>query len=289
MIARCLVSWPVRCCERVSRGFQSRYGRNEAGNPGATFRLHSSGMLRSEAWPVLLSVAVALAGCASYSGIHGEAHALAPQSLAFDQNPGGGDWPREDWWTMFGDPKLDALMRRALEGNPSLRAAEARVRAARALADAAGASLYPRLDLDASATRQRISRNDIYPPPFGGSWVNQGRTALDFNYEFDFWGKHRAELEAALGEARAVSADAAQARLVLATAVAQTYFQTQTDLAALAVARQTLADREGLVELNRLRASRGLEAGVAGRQAEPQNASFRVGGFPPQAAGLHRR
>jgi len=233
-------------------------------------------MLRSEAWPVLLSVAVALAGCASYSGIHGEAHALAPQSLAFDQNPGGGDWPREDWWTMFGDPKLGALMRQALEGNPSLRAAEARVRAARALADAAGASLYPRLDLDASATRQRISRNDIYPPPFGGSWVNQGRIALDFNYEFDFWGKHRAELEAALGEARAVLADAAQARLVLATALAQSYFQTQTDLAALAVARQTLAQRDSLLELNRVRASRGLEAAIAVRQSDQQIASSRV-------------
>jgi NodT family efflux transporter outer membrane factor (OMF) lipoprotein len=233
-------------------------------------------MLRTEAWPLLLSIAVALAGCASYSGIQGEAHALAPQSLAFEQSPAGGDWPREDWWTMFGDPKLDALMPQALQGSPSLRAAEARVRAARALADAAGASLYPRLDLDASATRQRLSRNDIYPPPFGGSWVNQGRIALDFNYEFDFWGKHRAELEGALGDARAASADAAQARLVLAAAVAQTYFQTQTDLAALAVARQTLAQRESLLELNRVRASRGLEAGIAVRQADQQIGASRV-------------
>jgi outer membrane protein TolC len=154
-------------------------------------------MSRAQICALLLSISLSLTGCANYSGIHGEAHALAPQLLAFDQNQGGGDWPREDWWTMFGDPKLDALMRQALQGNPSLRAAEARVRAAHALADAAGASLYPRLDVDASATRQRFSRNDIYPPPFGGSWVNQGRVALDFNYEFDFWGKHRAELEAA--------------------------------------------------------------------------------------------
>jgi len=66
-------------------------------------------------------------------GIQGEAHALAPQSLAFDQNSAGGDWPREDWWTMFGDPKLDALMRRALEAaEPACR--QARVRAAGALA-----------------------------------------------------------------------------------------------------------------------------------------------------------
>src|SRR5216683_6342027 len=241
-------------------------------------------MSRAQFCPLLLSIGFLLAGCASYSGIQGEAHALVPQTLAFHTEDTSGDWPREDWWTMFGDPKLGALVQQALEGSPSLRAAEARVRAAHALADAAGASLYPRLDLDASATRQRISRNDIYPPPFGGSWVNQGRIALDFNYEFDFWGKHRAELEAALGDARAVSADAAQARLVLATAVAQIYFQTQTDLAALAVARRTLADREGLVELNRLRASRGLEAAIALRQSDQQIASSHVDVSAAEAA-----
>jgi NodT family efflux transporter outer membrane factor (OMF) lipoprotein len=233
-------------------------------------------MLRADACSLLLSIAVSLTGCASYSGIHGEAHTLAPQSLAFEQSPAGGDWPRAAWWTQFGDPKLDALMQQALAGNPSLRAAEARVRSAGALADAARSSLFPTLDLDASVTRQRISENDIYPPPLAGSLVNQGRIALNFNYEFDFWGKHRAELEAALGDARAASADAAQAQLVLATAVAQTYFQAQTDLAALAVAQQTLAQRESLLELNRVRASRGLEAAITTRQSDQQVASSRV-------------
>src|SRR5258708_4650729 len=141
--------------------------------------------------PIVLLILL-LAGCASYSGIHGEARALAPQSLAFHSEDG--TWPREDWWSAFGDPKLDALVHRALEGNPSLRAAQARVRSVSALADGARASLYPTVDLNASATRQRISANDIYPPPFGGAWVNQGRLALDFNYEFDFWGKHRSAI-----------------------------------------------------------------------------------------------
>jgi NodT family efflux transporter outer membrane factor (OMF) lipoprotein len=242
-------------------------------------------MSRAQICPLLLSISVALAGCANYSGIHGESQALAAESLVFKQEPGaGGDWPREDWWTMFDDAKLDAAMRQALAGNPGLRAAEARVRTAEAFAEAARSSLYPTLSLDASATRQRLSRNDLYPPPFGGSWVNQGRIGLDFNYEFDFWGKHRAGLEAALGDARAASANAAQARLVLAAAVAQTYFQTQTDLAALAVARQTLAQRESLRELNRVRASRGLEAAISVRQSDQQIASSRIEASAAEAA-----
>ena len=231
---------------------------------------------------LLLSLAISLAGCASYSGIHGKARAVAPESLEFDQKPGidgalvAGDWPRADWWTMFGDAKLDALMRQALAGNPSLRAAEARVRSARALADAARASLYPTLDLNASANRERFSANDIYPPPFGGGWANEGRATLDFSYEFDFWGKHRKELSAALGDARATAADAAQAKLVLAAAVAQSYFQLQSDLASLAVAQDTLARRGELRDLNRARASRGLEVAIAVRQSDQQVASSRI-------------
>src|SRR6267378_4865319 len=142
--------------------------------------------------PVFVSVlSLSLAGCASYSGLQGEARPLAPQSLAFHAEDPAGTWPREDWWSAFGDPKLNALVQQALAGNPSLRAAEARVRTVTALADGARSSLYPTVGLDASVTRQRFSGNDIYPPPFGGAWVNQGRVALDFNYEFDFWGKHR--------------------------------------------------------------------------------------------------
>src|SRR5258706_281855 len=93
--------------------------------------------------PIVLFILL-LAGCASYSGIHGEARALAPQSLAFHSEDG--TWPREDWWSAFGDPKLDALVHRALEGNPSLRAAQARVRSVSALADGARASLFPDAD-----------------------------------------------------------------------------------------------------------------------------------------------
>jgi outer membrane protein TolC len=69
---------------------------------------------------VLSALAVALAGCASYSGIDGEEHAIAPQALAFDRSAVGdgvfveGGWPRADWWSMFGDPKLDALVAQAL-------------------------------------------------------------------------------------------------------------------------------------------------------------------------------
>jgi len=55
----------------------------------------TSRMSRAQICPLLLSVSLSFAGCASYSGIQGEAQALAPQSLAFYQDRTGGDWPKE--------------------------------------------------------------------------------------------------------------------------------------------------------------------------------------------------
>ena len=238
----------------------------------------------------LAALSIALAGCASYSGIHGEVRPIAPEALAFESKASGdavfvdGDWPRADWWSMFGDAKLDALVTRALADNPGLHAAEARVRAARALGDAARSALYPTLDLNAAAARERLSEHDLIYGPYAGSSINQGRATLDFAYEFDFWGKHRDELAAALGTARAAEADSAAARLVLAAALVESYFQLQADIATAEVARQTLAEREGLRELNSERARRGLEATLATRQSDGQVASARVSLSAAEAA-----
>ncbi len=240
-------------------------------------------MNRAVTFFVLLSIAVGIAGCASYSGIHGEERPLDARSLAFPKNAAGdedvfvdGDWPRPDWWSTFGDAKLDALVSQALTGNPSLRVVEARVRAANALANEARSALFPTLDLNASAARERLSENNILYGPYAGSRTNQGSATLDFSYEFDFWGKHRDELAAALGEARAAQAGSAAARLLLASAVAKTYFQLQTDTASAEVAQQTLDQREGLRKLNRELAGRGLATSIPARQAEQQVASSRV-------------
>jgi NodT family efflux transporter outer membrane factor (OMF) lipoprotein len=247
-------------------------------------------MSRAAALFLLSSIAIALGGCASYAGIHGEEREVAPHELAFDSSAVSngvfvaGEWPRADWWSMFGDPKLDALVAAALASSPTLRTAEARVRGTHALADAARSALYPTLDLNGSAGRQRVSKNDLIYGSLAGSEINQGRITLDFAYEFDFWGKHRDELAAALGDARAAEADSAAARLVLAAAVAQTYFQIESDLATEDVVKQTLADRERLRELNRQRASRGLDTSIPARQSDQQVASSRVDVSAAEAA-----
>jgi NodT family efflux transporter outer membrane factor (OMF) lipoprotein len=61
-----------------------------------------------------------------------------------------------DWWTAFRSPKLDTLVRRAIDGNLELVAADATIRQAASSVAAAEGALYPQVDFAATAGRQRV-------------------------------------------------------------------------------------------------------------------------------------
>lgn len=54
---------------------------------------------------------------------------------------------RGDWWTLLGDPQLDALVARVNVSNQTIAAAEASYRQARALVREQRAGLFPTIDL----------------------------------------------------------------------------------------------------------------------------------------------
>ena len=60
--------------------------------------------------------------------------------------------PRGNWWEVFGDPQLSALVSQFEIGNQTLKAAEARVREAQALTRAARAAFFPVVAANASAS-----------------------------------------------------------------------------------------------------------------------------------------
>jgi NodT family efflux transporter outer membrane factor (OMF) lipoprotein len=220
---------------------------------------------------VLLAALVA-AGCAGIDDRSGRAPLDDANGLAgartFSDAAVDARWPESDWWKSLGDPQLDRLEAEALTGSPSLKAARTRVTRALALAGIAGAARRPRVDVNLSSTRQRFSENDIVPPPFGGSWQTESRLALDFGYELDFWGKNRAALTAALGEAEAARADAFAARLLVSVAVARAYVHLAQVYDRLDVAEATLAQRRQVYDLTRQRVAAGLDTRVELKQAE---------------------
>ncbi|MBV9251781.1 MAG: efflux transporter outer membrane subunit, partial [Acetobacteraceae bacterium] len=222
-----------------------------------------------------------MAGCVHERDGHA-ARPIAASSLAYDRTLATAQineaaWPDDKWWHAYGDAQLDALMTEALAGSPSLQIAQARLRQAQAVATSAAAPRLPNTTVDAETTRQRYSANSIYPPPFAGNWCTDGRVALDFSYDLDFWGHNREVLESARAGVRAAEADRAAARLALTVAVARAYFNFSLQFALLDIANASLVQQNTILDLTQQRASRGLENIARVKQSEGSVALTRAG------------
>ena len=183
-------------------------------------------------------------------------------------------WPQEAWWTLYGDAQLDTLIAEALQGSPSVAVAQARLRQAQAQADSAGAARAPQLSANASISAQKQSYNYLSPAsstPQG--WNDYGRATLDLSWDLDLWGRQRAALAAATSEADAALADLAQARLVLATAIASAYAELARQHAALDTAQAALEVRGKTASLFGQRFQHGLEIRGSVRQVDARRAA----------------
>lgn len=213
-----------------------------------------------------LLLAMTLAGCASFAGIEPSAKLTSPSTLGADKALI--EWPASGWWRRFDDPTLSALIDHALAGNPSLKLAEARVIKAQAVAGIAESALWPQLNANADSTRQRLSEFGTTPPPLAGTTQNINHASLNASWELDFFGRNRAALDAALGNARAAEADAQAARVLLASNVARGYFGLARLFEQREVARATLAQRQAILQLIDSRVEAGIDTRVELRQAQ---------------------
>jgi len=170
-------------------------------------------MSRSNAFgsAAIVSAAALLAACAvgpDYRAPEAPAvrgYTEKPQPERTDSAPvQGGDAQRfevgakisADWWTIFGSPDLDALIRAAFAGQPTLAAAQAALRQAQENVNAQYAVLYPSVDAGLSARRQRISGASLGNPSLSISPFNLYNASVNVTYAIDVAGGARRELEA---------------------------------------------------------------------------------------------
>ena len=145
--------------------------------------------------------------------------------------------------------------------NFDLKAAAARVDAAREQSVIAGAGRWPQLGFAAgylhTGSGAGVLDNNL------GNTNSSGFDALfTLSWEIDVWGRIKASQQAAQNDAEAVSADLNGARLSLAARTAQSYFQLIEANLQAGVAEQSIKDRRIIVELVRGRFSRGLTRGL---------------------------
>ncbi|MGJ0396956.1 MAG: efflux transporter outer membrane subunit [Methylocystis sp.] len=216
-----------------------------------------------------LSAALALGGCAP-SAQDERAQFLGPPAMERTiarsglKVAGETAWPREEWWRAFRSPELDGVVDKALRDNQSLRKAEDSLRSADAMVQIAGARLLPEVQ---ATFGMRQSRNPLhgvvasYNPAQGGLEKTMAfLNPLALTYEFDFWQKNRALLDAAIGESAAQEAELEQARLLLTAAVARAYLRGYAAARQLEVARALTRVRRDLISLAEARYGAGLDS-----------------------------
>lgn len=162
--------------------------------------------------------------------------------------------PRGEWWKAFNDSALNQLIEEATAANPSLAAAAARVKQARALAGVAEADRIPSVGAGFGPQRARASALSLGLPQ--GTDVSpttawQGR--LTASYEVDLFGRVAGNVNAAQADAAASEATYRSVLLALQADVAQTYFRLRATDAELAFLNETVRLRDENVRINQRR------------------------------------
>ncbi|MFW6132661.1 MAG: efflux transporter outer membrane subunit [Planctomycetota bacterium] len=155
------------------------------------------------------------------------------------------------WWTRFDDATLDALVRRALRDNFTLRTAWNRLDQARAVADKSAAPLLPAVDAAAGASRT-VQRTSGAAAGAGGgatTYTTELSPGVSAGYEVDLWHRVRSVHDAARLDADASAADLHAAAITLSAQVARTWFRLSEQHGQDAILREQLATNEAFLEV----------------------------------------
>jgi multidrug efflux system outer membrane protein len=216
--------------------------------------------------PAALTLAALLAGCA-VGPDYSRPPLVLPASYPSADAPGAAQAAVEEkWWTLYGDATLDELVAIALERNPDVEFAVARIEEANAQLREAGASFLPEVDAGVNGARNRVSAATAFPnpPPL---IRNDVRLALSTSFELDFWGRLRRAHEAARAQALGTRYGREVVKLSLASLVAQSYFNVRALDAQIRLASETLGARRESLDVAQSRGRAGLASDLDVNQA----------------------
>ncbi|MGE3774844.1 MAG: efflux transporter outer membrane subunit [Gammaproteobacteria bacterium] len=165
---------------------------------------------------------------------------------------------RGEWWTVFGDPVLSALVAEAGSANQSLAAAAARVEQSRALVKTARAARLPRVDAGFGAARSQPANvipglpGNLDVPPYD---LFQFDVAA--SYEVDLFGRVRDTVRASQADLGAQQALFESLKLALQADVARLYFLLRQADAEIEVVQEAIRWRRETLRILERRLSAG--------------------------------
>lgn len=196
------------------------------------------------------------------------------------------DAPRGDWWRLFEDPTIDALVQEALIANKDVAVAAANLSRVRAVLSETRSGLLPSTTTSASA-------RDVQTQLMPGQMLEmeQYQIGLDMSYEVDLFGRVRRSLEANRADTAAAQAALDVVRVSVAAETARAFADACAANAQIAVAKRSIALQQDTYDLTerQLEAGRGtaLDTAATASQLETTKATL-----PPleaqRAAALFR-
>jgi outer membrane protein, multidrug efflux system len=174
------------------------------------------------------------------------------------------------WFEVFKDEELQKLVRTALVQNYDLRAAVARINAARANLGLTRSDQFPQVDASADLTTTHDSRNgQLGVSSSGGRTRSFGSFFLNLlTFELDVWGRLRQQTKAARAALRASEEDRKAVMTIVVGDVAIGYFSLLELDSELEIDKRTLATREESLRIIKLRQQGGVATMLDVHQAE---------------------
>ena len=229
-----------------------------------------------------LACAAWLAGCGQALKVHTPpAQARVPDAFSAPAAQAAGG-PQQDlgrWWRLWGDARMNALIERALAASPDIRAAQANLQAARALADVAESALYPTAVAAAAAGAgtadwRNASAWRTLAPPYSAALPSSAdarglAAGVGAVWEADVFGARRADASAARAAAAIAQERLHGAHMLVAAEAASNWREALAlaqRLSILDAATATAAQLHGYAQA-RLAAGQARAADVAAAQS----------------------
>jgi NodT family efflux transporter outer membrane factor (OMF) lipoprotein len=208
--------------------------------------------------------------------------------------------PGDDWWSVFSDPVIAALIAAAHRENLDLKSAGARVLQAQAQRNVAVGNLFPQTqNVIGDYAHAHFGSNlsvfngpQVSLPQFGSvralpNSLNVWATGLNTSWELDFWGRYRRQVESANADLKG-SIDAYRAALVTLLAdVVTNYVQVRTFQQRLVYARSNVEIEKGSLRLAEARLADGKATALDVKQARSILAQTESS-IPPLVIGLRQ-
>lgn len=182
--------------------------------------------------------------------------------------------PIIEWWTLFEDPLLSSLVKRAVESNLDLQKAEARIREARAAKGIVQADYYPWIN-NAGGFR----RSDAGPANIGSSEAlseqkrnihNVFDKGFDASWEIDIFGGTRRSVEVANANIDSAIEDLRDIQISVMAEVAKNYIKLRGLQKEIEVEKKNLALQEKSLALSKEKFESGFVSALDVHNAEAQ-------------------